>query len=47
LAEYVNITEKNLEVILVVGKFGLEVLRKGRSKSRFHPRAGHEGLEGE
>jgi len=47
-AEYVNVTEKNLEAILVVGKkIGLEVVRKGRSKGRFHPRTGHEGLEGE
>ena len=48
MAEYVNITEKPLEVLLVVGKkIGIEVLRKGRSKGKFHPRTGHAGLEGE
>jgi hypothetical protein len=48
LAEYVKITEKNLEAILVVGKkIGLEVLRKRRSKGKFHPRTGHEDLEEE
>jgi len=45
LAEYVNITDKTFEAILVVRKkIGLEVLRKRRSKVKFHPRTGHEGL---
>ena len=48
LAEYVKITEKTLEAILVVGNnIGLEVLRKRRSKGKFHHRTGHEGLEEE
>jgi hypothetical protein len=48
LAEYVKITEKNLEDTLVVGKkIGLEVLRKRRSKGEFHLITRREGLEEE